>query len=267
MLGLDEEAINDLLGELSVNQLLNLIYAVEHNDREGASEIVKSASVDQNENEDDEREAIKTDAESRTRKPNVDDDDDETLDNSTDAYNVGDTVSVGGNEATVKIPSGPGSTVGVIIKGKLKMVDKSEITEDVGVLGMTGMPDLNRIRALAGMMSGPETPEPACDPACNPAADAECVGEIPCPVEVCPVDNGFGGDEVDADPAETCMAALQQIEAALPSVRLADLKAIRQRITAMVQAMNESLIPDRRPVAGTRGIRHAVSGGKNINKR
>ena len=37
------------------------------------------------------------------------------------------------------------------------------------------------------------------------------------------------------------MAALQQIEAALPSVRLADLKAIRQRITTMVQTMNESI--------------------------
>ena len=233
MLGLDDEAINDLLGELSVDQLRNLIYAVEHDDNEGAAEIVKSASVE--ENDEDEREPIQTaSGESRTRKPNVDDD--EAVDDNTSVYNVGDTVNVSGTEATVKIPSGPGDTVGVLINGKLKMVDSSEITE--GILGMTGMPDLNRIRALAGIMSGgPEASgEEMCEPACDPAVDTNCVEENPTSVEVCPENGG-----VDGNPAETCMAALQQIEAALPSVRLADLKAIRQRITTMVQTMNESI--------------------------
>lgn len=56
----------------------------------------------------------------------------------------------------VRIQRGPHNTVGIVLNGKLKMVDKKEITHlDEHVMGMTAMPTLGRIKQLAGLAHDP----------------------------------------------------------------------------------------------------------------
>lgn len=56
----------------------------------------------------------------------------------------------------VRIQKGPHNTVGIVLNGKLTMVDKKEITHlDEHVMGMTAMPTLGRIKQLAGIAHDP----------------------------------------------------------------------------------------------------------------
>lgn len=57
------------------------------------------------------------------------------------------------------IPNGPEGTVGILWEGNLKMVHKTQTRElSEHVLGMTQMPNLARIRELAGLGSAPVDP-------------------------------------------------------------------------------------------------------------
>lgn len=71
---------------------------------------------------------------------------DEILDKSQES------VMYNGNSVRVKVPNGPNGTIGIIVDGKLKMVDESEIQRiDEGVLGFTQVNPLFRLRELAGI--------------------------------------------------------------------------------------------------------------------
>ena len=67
-------------------------------------------------------------------------------------YFIGESVMVGLDHGTVKIPHGPNHTIGVIVNGSLEMVAESEVSRlDEGVISMSKMNPLFRLRELAGL--------------------------------------------------------------------------------------------------------------------
>ncbi|MNK29867.1 hypothetical protein D3C87_482700 [compost metagenome] len=69
-------------------------------------------------------------------------------------FTQGESVQFEGSDCSVQIPSGPNGTVGLLIDGKVRMVRESDITRvDEGVLGMTKVDPLYRLRELAGVKS------------------------------------------------------------------------------------------------------------------
>ena len=78
-------------------------------------------------------------------------------------YEVGDVVGYQGDEVTVKIPHGPHDTVGIILEGKMRMVDRSHLYSlEEHIMGsMTELSPLNRVMKLAGIASNPVTEETA----------------------------------------------------------------------------------------------------------
>lgn len=172
MLGVNKEQIEEIIERLDVDELSNLIDACGKEDIDAVKAIV--GETDESE-EPEKKNKTKTKDELRglilrkddakkikskkhkLQKKELGEEDDAAV-----VFSLGDEVLVNGEEATVKIPQAPGGTVGVMINGELKMVDKktSNITKvEEGVLGMTNMPNLNRIKELAGMDSAPAEPE------------------------------------------------------------------------------------------------------------
>lgn len=90
-------------------------------------------------------------------------------------FGIGDKVQFGEHEVTIQIPHGPGDTVGVLLDGVLQMVNRGEIDPvNEGVLGMSLMPGLQRMRELAGIREddmsdvlGAHPPAMAPDPMLN----------------------------------------------------------------------------------------------------
>lgn len=74
-------------------------------------------------------------------------------------YSIGDEVVADGGEAVVKVPAAgrDGMMVGVLKDGNMRMVNRKKLKHmkkiDEGVLGMTGMPSLQRMMELAGIPS------------------------------------------------------------------------------------------------------------------
>jgi hypothetical protein len=67
-------------------------------------------------------------------------------------FTQGEIVEFGENKVPVHIPSGPNGTIGLLIDGKVKMVREGDITRtDEGVMGMTKIDPLYRLRELAGL--------------------------------------------------------------------------------------------------------------------
>ena len=146
------------------------------------------------------------------------------LPESVNRLNVGDLVYVMHDDkkvkARVKIPNGPGDTVGVMIGNKMKMKDRANIslTEDLGgVMGMTMLPGLARMQELAGL---------------SPTSDSVTAEVVEDP-------------ELD-DHMMCVMNALSALEEALPNVALKDAKIVRARLTTIMQSMNESAAPKAR---------------------
>lgn len=191
MLGVSKEEIEKIIERLDVDELSNLIDACGKNDITTVKSIVgvtdeEDESADKSEKQEDTKDALrglilrKDDAKKvkskkhKLQKKELGEEDDTAA-----VFSLGDEVLVDGEEATVKIPQAPGGTVGVMINGELKMVDKktSNITKvEEGVLGMTQMPGLTRIKELAGMGRGEPAPldfnEPAPEgPLPSPEAD------------------------------------------------------------------------------------------------
>lgn len=69
-------------------------------------------------------------------------------------FSQGETVGYNGEEYPVHINNGPNSTIGLLIDGRVRMVKESEVTRiDEGILGMTKIDPLYRLRELAGVKS------------------------------------------------------------------------------------------------------------------
>lgn len=87
-------------------------------------------------------------------------------------FTVGEAVLVGENEATIQIPHGPNGTIGVMMDGQLSMVDIGDVARlNEGVIGMTPMKSLFRLRELAGLPPAPAA-GPEVDAIAAPVVDA-----------------------------------------------------------------------------------------------
>lgn len=163
MLGVKKEQIEEIIERLDVDELSNLIDACGNEDVDAVKAIVGDTdeSRDEEKKNDKDKDEVrglilrKDDAKKikskkhKLQKKELGEEDDTAV-----VFSIGDEILVDGEEATVKIPQAPGGTVGVMINGELKMVDKktSKITKvNETVLGMTPMPGLRRIKELAGM--------------------------------------------------------------------------------------------------------------------
>lgn len=216
LLGMDDDAVQNLLDHLDNNSLMALTDAVSQNDKNAASAIVRSFDENPVNSLFKGKDIEEKDEKKRPVKPPSD-----------HIFAIGDDVAVKSpNEETGKVdfisatvfqPNAPGDTIGVKIKGRPKMVEKDEVyaLTEMGVMGMVGIPDLQRMQQLAGVISQTPAVEAPPQPATNFAPASDSLSRAVC--------------------------ALDQLECTLPNIKLADLKMIRQRITAMQTQMNESL--------------------------
>ena len=220
MLGMDEDAVDELIERLDSDQLAALNDAVANDDKARAEEITASADTNEKVNAlfrgdiDDDEEPQKK------RVQKVGDD---------YSYKFGDDVQVQvanpttgqmePQDGTVYLPTGPHGTVGVKIQGKSMMVKRNKLNKlEEQVLGMTPMPNLERMQQLAGIQP----------------AGMSITPEIAVP------DSQMQPEEEDScSAAQQAMDALDVIQTVLPNVRLVDLKTIRQRLVTIQAAMNE----------------------------
>lgn len=172
---------------------------------------------------------------------------------------IGAEVRVNGEDGIVKIVNGPNDTTGVIIDGQTTMVKKEQVKRvkqiDESALGMTPMIDIRRMQQLAGMTPAPQKPADASPLSAGPvaqdqpetgasaievtvepetavAAPAAPVA-APAPVPAAPEACEYGIDQI--------LAAFDQIEDAIPDIKIADAREIRSRINQIVSKLNEGL--------------------------
>lgn len=194
--GLDSEKAAEAISNLDMDGAISLVDAASHDDAEKIVDILKTRKVET-------------------------------------TFGIGDEVKVAirgkdGKRTTVdgvvKVPEGPGETMGVLIDGGMKMVKKKNVKLAEGVLGMTGMPGLNRLKELAGMVQG--MPEIVSAPQATVEIQSEVVPAVTAtPVQAAPCDA--------TDPCAVIMSALDQIEANMPEVRVGDYKRISDRLSAV----------------------------------
>jgi hypothetical protein len=221
MLGIDEDKVNDLIERLDADTMTTLADAVANNNKAMVKQIVASIDTDE-------------DVNPLFRGDNIDDKVRKKKHRRKVAanyqFNHGDDVHVRiidpktgrahYEDGTVYLPDGPDDTIGVKIQGKSKMVDRTKVRSleesalDEAVLGMMGIPGLERMQQLAGIQLA--APAPAEEIAVQSSEPDPCSA------------------------AQQAMEALEVVAAMLPNVRLADLKTIRQRIVALQSAMSES---------------------------
>ena len=206
LLDYDEEKIDALLELLTAEETIDLADAITNQDKQRAEELIRTASLDE------------TEEDARTMVDPLDKLADQDAISSNE-YRIGDAVEHDDDEATVRITNGPGNTVGIMINGKLRMVDRKEIKKiDENVMGMTMMPDIQRIRELSGI-----------------AASEHPVTAPESPLSF--MSTQFSDD----DAVSTAMAAMETLECALPNIKLADLKMIRKRFNEIQMTMNEGV--------------------------
>jgi hypothetical protein len=162
---------------------------------------------------------------------------------------VGDEVTVDGEDAVVKNPDAPGDTASVLVNGEEKMVRKDEVKEsrkpklDEMVLGMTAMPDISRMQALAGV----RTPAVmAADiPLAQVAANVKAVtAETPmasnaleAEPEVIDLSKGEECETADASISTAVEDALAVLERNIENLTVAQFKAAKSRLDALANVM------------------------------
>ena len=220
MLGMDEDRAKHLIDQLDSQAMTTLTDAMANDDKQQVEQIAKQIDPDEEVNPlfrgDNLEDKARKKKHRRQVAPNY-------------GFKYGDDVHVRVvdpetgkakyEDGTVFIPDGPDGTIGVKIQGKSRMVDRKRIRRlEEGVLGMVGVPGLERMQQLAGIQ--PSSSE---------------VTEITVPEQT--------AEQEQVDPcaaAQQAFQALDTVAAVLPNVRLADLKVIRQRIVNLQTAMNES---------------------------
>jgi hypothetical protein len=210
---------------------MDLIGAVSSGDSAKATSIVDAVKSDPEavtDEADDVEGEVEADAD---LEPLVDTDDAEGENVETNTLSRGDAVTVDGQPGVVKIPRSGNGKIGVLVNGKLRMVDA---VDDATVNEAMAFPDLSRILALAGVSTAPAVsvvasakttaPEPSCEVgAYNPT---KCTAE----------QAANQGDDV----MMTLMATLADAESMIPKIRMADAGTVRQKINAMMGKLNES---------------------------
>lgn len=234
LLGMDEAAVEALLDKLDTTQLQELTDAVAKKDHAAAEQVIDSLNTDEEVN-----------ALFRGKNFDIGEEEEDPGEHSHEVNNegdgqfaIGDDVLVSlldkkGNRhsvsATVSIPDGPEdtNTIVVRIKGKPTVVDKRRVENlDENVIGMIGMPNLARIQQLAGI---------AAQGSMMPTQNSESE-------DVSPPSPPFTLSEPEPDdPMGQAMAAFDTLDAALPNIILADLKCIRERLSALQLSLSENV--------------------------
>jgi len=233
LLGIDREKAEEMLDKLDGDALLTLTDAVAKNDASAAKRILAPHGMEEGDVPAAAEEASDEDAEvvkhGRRKKRSGDEEPSDGI----VEFGVGDAVEVNGDDAIVKIPHGPGGTVGVLIGGKLKMIDRKKVRPvgdalklDEMVLGMTGIPSIQRMQELAGISTASfEAPE---------------TSPVQVAVGAAEPDNSEGGDANSPECAKAAvMACLDELERHMPNLRVADLKDVRKRIYDLTARLNE----------------------------
>ncbi len=226
MFNMSEEQVNDVLEKLNADELQELTDAVAKHDIEAAKQVLSQTQTDEEVNSLFRGKNLQAQQEQKRKHKPVD---------ANAQFAIGDDVLVnmkkdGKTEtvsATVANPHGPEGTDTVIvkIKGKSVVVDKKNLYKlDETMLGMVGIPGLTRIRQLAGIQNEIEPAAPTI-PEIDVEADIEPMSDVE-----------------DSDPLSQVMSAFDKLEATLPSIQLADLKCVRERLTALQTSLNENRI-------------------------
>jgi hypothetical protein len=234
MFDMDKDAVDALLEKLDADALEALTDAIAKRDKPAAEQVIAQAHTDEEVNALFRGEHL-DDVQKQKKRTRLKNDGkmqfaigDDVLVNIKDKHgNVVKSVS-----GTVSNPNGPEGTNTVVVKieGKPTMVQAHDLDKlDENIIGMLGMPNLGRIQQLAGIQAQgippqgeimqqviPELTEPEALPDPEPAPD---------------------------DPLGQAMAAFETLEAALPNIILADLKCVRERLTALQASLNESITP------------------------
>lgn len=273
ILDVDKNEVEEIIERLDVDDISKLISAAMENNEELVREItgVNKAEDTTEETEEELRGLVlrKDDAKKKSKKQkNIEEDDEDR------SYSIGDELVIDGEDATVKIPNAPGDTVGVMINGELKMIDKKKsVTESI--IGMSGMPPINRMRQLAGLPDvaveetfddldynepAPVAVEPVVDDMMGDdlgvdlgADDFELETDMdfsPEPIVTSPdlggstpydaggADTMFAADDYDAVAPVADLGALDgaisEIEAMIPNCKLSDYKSLVARLEALV---------------------------------
>jgi hypothetical protein len=221
LLGIDAKNVEVLLPKLDPATLIDIASAVTNSNKQKALSLIRIGR----ENAQKDKISQMSEDQLVNRKPIDKKSKEKTmlLDTEYHEFNVGDAVEIDGEEATVKLTKGPDNTVGVMIKGKMQMVDRKDVKKiEEGVLGMTGIPDLRRMQALAGIAEVPEVSAP----------------------EIATVE--FDSDmDMDSSDSNSCgtmaLALLDKVKCMLPDLRLAEISAIRKVMMEIQTQMNESV--------------------------
>jgi hypothetical protein len=230
LLGIDPKQFETLIPKLNPDILPDLAGAVTNSDKVLAMKLIMYGR-EHKMSED------KLLPKTKTKAKTILTDEDHILDHIGDfvEYNVGDEVYLDGKKVTIKVPNGPGNTVGVMKGGYLEMVERNKLGKRVeeGVLGMAAIPGIRRMQELAGIIgAGSECED-------HGAEDVSDVIDVPS-VEVRTIPNESEDCPMaDASGAEA-LALLDQLTAMLPNLRLADISEIRKRIVTIQTKMNES---------------------------
>ena len=222
MLGMDEDRVQHLIDQLDSQSMTTLTDALANDDKEQVEQIAKQIDPDEEVNPLFRGDNLEDKVRKKQHRRRVD---------ANYGFKYGDDVHVRVvdpetgkakyEDGTVFIPDGPDGTIGVKIQGKSRMVDRKRVRRlEEGVLGMVGVPGLERMQQLAGI---------------QPSNAGTEVTEITVPEQ--------SNQQEQGDPCAAAQQALQALDvvaAVLPNVRLADLKVIRQRIVNLQTSMNES---------------------------
>jgi hypothetical protein len=177
------------------------------------------------------------------------------------SFTKGEKVIYEGRRTVVQVPNGPANTIGVVVNGKLQMVNRREVTKVTeGVLGMTNVAALSRMRQLAGLpITEDESDEPMLDmgndpldpppvvmndePAADIVDDMEPVDDLgavtdvpalPAPSTVAPIPTpvggaiAMGGDDFSEEYKEA-VEALDRISRLVMDMKISEFKMFVDR--------------------------------------
>ncbi len=227
LLGFDKDKIKLLLDKLDANSLIALSDAVSNNDKEAVEDVVGSFENRLNtlfkKQEHEEEEEKEEEEKIKPEKPSKDHE-----------FAIGDDVAIkvldkktGKKKfisATIFNPNAPNKTIGVKVNGKSKMVDKNNVyTLKEGVIGMVGIPDIQRMQQLAGIQPVETEIVPPVTPSVPPLVSTD-----------------------EDNLVSKALSALDTLEQILPDMRFSDVKIIRKRMMDISSRMNESRIYNRR---------------------
>jgi hypothetical protein len=232
LLDMDKDAVDALLEKLDADELQALTDAVAKRDKAAAEQVIAKAHTDDEVNALFRGENLEASKQKKlTRHKN----------DGKMQFALGDEVMVNveGSDGkmhsvsgTVSNPNGPEGTNTVVVKieGKSTVVKAQDVDKlDENIIDMLGFPGLGRIQQLAGIQPQSQNFQPPGEIQVVPAlTEPEA---IPDP-EPAP-DDALG----------QAMAAFETLEAALPNITLADLKCVRERLTALQASLNESITP------------------------